>query len=956
MKKKKIIGMLLLTALGAAQAALVGEWTFEGGLATDSSGNGYDGTIVGSLSPVAGVEAGTDAFAFNDVANYVSIPSGVFSTVGDEISIALWTFGDPEILGDGSTGNSAFGSNSRNMLHSHTPWNNGNLYWDAGNSRQNYNIADASKYEGKWNHMVFTMDSVSGDKKVYINGVEDAGWSGLSLSPISGITSFFIGRAAHSGIAYHGKLDEFQIYDHELDAAAVSNLYASYTVDAYATAIIETSETSGAAPLDVAFDGSSSTASGDIISYNWNFGDGNTASGAVVTNTYNAGSYTSELVIATSEGLYSTSTVEIAVFNYVGVDLVASVEGSADSNPPDFYTDDLGQTAVASISGTGTPGNPGVHAVPERLFDGTIGNTDESIGGDGEVRWNSSCTVTIEFDLSENTLGYDITEISSIAGWATLGGGRANQGYGIRVTYADDSEAILTDSEHWAPNSPAEYWTKVTLVETNGLPMARGVKSVTFFDFNDANASGVVIGREFDILGTPTTEDYVFAGIAASPQGGPPALDVAFDGSSSYASSEIVSYVWNFGDGNSAAGVLATNTYTASGDYAAQLIVTDENGLMATNTVDIEVFDVVEAVATATPLSGNLPLEVVFEATNSTSSGTIISYEWDFGDGNTDSGAVVTHTYNLSGSFTATLTVTDSNGLEDTATVELAVTKAVVADYIQYSEQILSNSIPVVSSTDLAQTAYLSSAGAGGNEAAEHAQLFDGEIGNQSGSTGDPSKVRLTGDNTITVTFDTSVNTYGYDIDVIETFAGWTPTTYDGVSATNNLSRSNQGYELIIGFADGSFGTFAGPAHWEPNGDAVVTNAVGTEINDTYWTKVGFSGVGGNPMLRNVESITFDISNNARAGGVVIYREFDVFGDPSTGFYPSAIVLDSFDGGESLSWATDSPAYVYSVQTNANLVYPNWGTWTNVIGTPPSTTVEMPPATEDQQFIRVIVE
>lgn len=42
--------------------------------------------------------------------------------------------------------------------------------------------------------------------------------------------------------------------------------------------------------------------------------------------------------------------------------------------------------------------------------------------------------------------------------------------------------------------------------------------------------------------------------------------------------------------------------------------------------------------------------------------GTIVSYAWDFGDGNNASGQVVNHSYVNSGLYTVTLTVTDNNG------------------------------------------------------------------------------------------------------------------------------------------------------------------------------------------------------------------------------------------------------------------------------------------------------
>lgn len=54
--------------------------------------------------------------------------------------------------------------------------------------------------------------------------------------------------------------------------------------------------------------------------------------------------------------------------------------------------------------------------------------------------------------------------------------------------------------------------------------------------------------------------------------------------------------------------------------------------------------------------------------------GEIVSYGWDFGDGSSASGVTVGHIYDAVGTYTATLTVTDDEGLttEDTAVVEVS--------------------------------------------------------------------------------------------------------------------------------------------------------------------------------------------------------------------------------------------------------------------------------------------
>jgi C1A family cysteine protease len=81
------------------------------------------------------------------------------------------------------------------------------------------------------------------------------------------------------------------------------------------------------------------------------------------------------------------------------------------------------------------------------------------------------------------------------------------------------------------------------------------------------------------------------------------------------------------------------------------------------------------AVVNATPVGGNIPLDVVFDGSASyDGDGNIASYTWNFGDGTAGVGAICGHTYTLAGTFTATLTVTDNVGAQSTATVKITVT------------------------------------------------------------------------------------------------------------------------------------------------------------------------------------------------------------------------------------------------------------------------------------------
>ena len=72
--------------------------------------------------------------------------------------------------------------------------------------------------------------------------------------------------------------------------------------------------------------------------------------------------------------------------------------------------------------------------------------------------------------------------------------------------------------------------------------------------------------------------------------------------------------------------------------------------------------------------TGDPPLSVVFDASGSTDVGSgIASYSWDFGDGSTGTGVVITHTFVSSGTFIVILTVTDFYGNEDIATKVVTV-------------------------------------------------------------------------------------------------------------------------------------------------------------------------------------------------------------------------------------------------------------------------------------------
>ena len=179
--------------------------------------------------------------------------------------------------------------------------------------------------------------------------------------------------------------------------------------------------------------------------------------------------------------------------------------------------------------------------------------------------------------------------------------------------------------------------------------------------------------------------------IDAWPTAGQAPLTVLFDGSdSSDGDGEVVSYLWQFGDGQSAGGPVVEHTYSNDGDYSATLTVIDDGG--ASNTAEVIVS--VEAAGpgpnqppiaaiSADPTAGTAPLTVTLSASGSTDSdGLIESCLWDFGDGVSGAGVEVTHTYADAGDYTVVLTVIDNDGGSDQAAVAIHVNGEPTASFV----------------------------------------------------------------------------------------------------------------------------------------------------------------------------------------------------------------------------------------------------------------------------------
>jgi PKD repeat protein len=153
---------------------------------------------------------------------------------------------------------------------------------------------------------------------------------------------------------------------------------------------------------------------------------------------------------------------------------------------------------------------------------------------------------------------------------------------------------------------------------------------------------------------------------------------VIFDASSSTTTNaSILSYQWNFGDGDTGSGIATSHSFDDPGTFVVTLTVTDSIGRVNSVSQSLAVGQGTKPTASivSSPSSPIVAQQINFNGSTSTAApGRVIrSFNWDFGDGTSGSGAQVAHAYANAGTYTVVLTVTDDAGRVGTATVSVTV-------------------------------------------------------------------------------------------------------------------------------------------------------------------------------------------------------------------------------------------------------------------------------------------
>jgi len=258
-------------------------------------------------------------------------------------------------------------------------------------------------------------------------------------------------------------------------------------------------------------------------------------------------------------------------------------------------------------------------------------------------------------------------------------------GFGTLSTNANGDVTTSTDPAHptvvqyMPPSSTCGANTTVTILASTVGPNA-GTGSLNQVAIVAQPAASIastapvaVITMTPDVTTVATQETLTFDATASCAGG--------LSGGVCSSASAFTKFIWNFGDNSGTfSGGIIGHAYNAVGNYSVTLTASNDRNQQAIACKALTVI----AVAAPTAAFTVSPTPVVhgattnFNATTSTAAAghTLARFDWNFGDGTSDSSAspTDTHIFAAAGVYSVTLTVTDDVGQTKTVTVQVTVT------------------------------------------------------------------------------------------------------------------------------------------------------------------------------------------------------------------------------------------------------------------------------------------
>ena len=395
----------------------------------------------------------------------------------------------------------------------------------------------------------------------------------------------------------------------------------------------------GCFPMPVTFTDLSNPGSGEMLSWQWDFGDGFSSTEQNPNHTYTSGGNYNVSLRATNEFGCSMSVTRP---QYIKVD-AGSKAGFTNTQPTNC-------TAPININFTNTSTGT---APLTYLWDFGDGVTSTEINPSHNYSNAGSFTVRL---ISTNTSGCSDTLVKPNA--IVIGTVRAN--FTVPETICAGTPSIFTNTS--TPTGVGAIWnfgdgttsTQESPSKTYTIPGTYTIKLVS-----TSGNCGDSLTRNIVVLSKPTTN---FTSSTTSSCQYP--LTVTFANSSSNA----LTYLWDFGDGTTSTLENPTHTYTSPGSFTVKLTSTNSNGCAETLSMPEFISITPPAVSiNELPQEGCAPLSWTFTS-NVTSSEPITSYLWDFGDSTTSTEIEPTHVFGA-GIFDITLRVTTASGCTDSVKI-----------------------------------------------------------------------------------------------------------------------------------------------------------------------------------------------------------------------------------------------------------------------------------------------
>ncbi len=143
----------------------------------------------------------------------------------------------------------------------------------------------------------------------------------------------------------------------------------------------------------------------------------------------------------------------------------------------------------------------------------------------------------------------------------------------------------------------------------------------------------------------------------------------------------ITSLQWTLGDGNTSTFSEFFHTYDAVGSYSVKLTVTNNLGCVSTINENIKVHDYpIANFAYSATNCVTTPVPFL-DLTQPALGGTIVSWLWNFGDGQTSTLQNPEHLYTASGAYDVSLTVVDKYGCADSETKTVQILSGAIANF-----------------------------------------------------------------------------------------------------------------------------------------------------------------------------------------------------------------------------------------------------------------------------------